>query len=479
MSTESPQREAFRYHEVEQHVLRLIDSKQYPPGSRLPSLRAVARHLTASLSTVCHAYEELERRGVVESRPRSGYYVRTLPSPLPLPHSAPAEEEEPREANRSRLIATVLEAVGNPQMAPFGVVSPDPTLLPGKKLGQIMADLTRRNAEQCVAYETIPGNTEYRMQIARRACEDGMPTRASEVVATTGAMEALYIALRVLTRPGDNVLIQSPTYHCFLQLLETLGLRAVEIPSDPKHGINPADLSKALSTFEVSACILSGNFNNPDGSITPDAAKREIVEILAAKNIPLVDDDVSADLHFDGKRPASFKQYDKKGIVVFCSSYSKTIAPGYRAGWMLPGRFMEKALEVKATTNVCCTSPTQAAIAEFLRLDLYDKQLKKLRSALQGQIHHMHECIVASFPEGTRVTSPRGGGVLWLELPPAINGVDLFFKARASRIGIAPGSIFSTRDRFSNYIRLSCCGIWNQRMEEALRELGGLAKELA
>jgi DNA-binding transcriptional MocR family regulator len=167
-------------------------------------------------------------------------------------------------------------------------------------------------------------------------------------------MEALYIALRVLTRPGDNVLIQSPTYYCFLQLLETLGLRAVEIPSDPKHGINPADLTKALSTFEVAACILSGNFNNPDGALTPDAAKREIVDILAARGIPLVDDDVSADLHFDAQRPASFKQYDKKGLVVFCSSFSKTIAPGYRAGWMLPGRFMDKALEVKATTNVCC-----------------------------------------------------------------------------------------------------------------------------
>jgi DNA-binding transcriptional MocR family regulator len=463
---------------VEQHVLRLIDSKQYPPGSRLPSLRAVARTLSASLATVCHAYEELERRGVVESRPRSGYYVRTLPSPLPVPHSAPAEEEEPREANRSRLIATVLEAVGNPQMAPFGVVSPDPSLLPGKKLGQILAELSRRNAEQCVAYETIAGNAEYRRQIAKRACEDGMPTRASEVVATTGAMEALYIALRVLTRPGDNVLIQSPTYYCFLQLLETLGLRAVEIPSDPKHGINPADLTKALSTFEVAACILSGNFNNPDGALTPDAAKREIVDILAARGIPLVDDDVSADLHFDAQRPASFKQYDKKGLVVFCSSFSKTIAPGYRAGWMLPGRFMEKALEVKATTNVCCATPTQAAVGEFMRLGLYDRQLKKLRSAFQTQICAMHECIGSAFPDGTRVTSPRGGGVLWVELPAAVNGVELFFKARARRVGIAPGSIFSTRDRFSNYIRLSCCGIWNPRMEEALRDLGRLAREL-
>ena len=498
--------EPFRYHHVERQVLAMIESGRYTPGDRLPSLRSVCTSMGVSLATANHAYMELERKGIVEARPRSGFFVRNAVSHLPLPAaqraisgpdapckpadrhglggSAPyssgadgngADGSGTGEENRTRLIQKVLEAVGNTRMVSFGCVSPDPALLPGKALARIMQDVLRFSPGQALAYEVIQGNEHLRRQIAWRAQQCGLRAEADDVLVTAGAMEALYITLRCLTRPGDNVVIQSPTYFCFIQLLENLGLRAIEVPSSPEHGVSPAALREAISKYSVAACILSANFNNPDGALMPDAAKREIVSMLAERGIPLVEDDVAGDVHFGPSRPAPLKAFDTRGTVTLCSSFSKTIAPGYRAGWMLPGAFMSKALEIKATTNVCCPSPTQMVIAEFLGQGLYERHLKRLRAATERQMQTVRHQLATHFPPGTRVTRPEGGAFLWVALPEGMDSVRLFNQAKARDILIAPGPIFTTRDRYRNYIRLSCCGVWNESMQQAMRTLGQLA----
>ena len=305
--------------------------------------------------------------------------------------------------------------------------------------------------------------------------EYGIPADPGDPIITAGCMEALYLSLRSVCRRGDTVLIQSPTYYCFLQLLETLGLRAIEIPSDPESGVSPGALRKALNTFDISACVLAPNFNNPDSSLTPDETKKEIVRMLAGRDIPLIEDDVSTDLHFGSKRPGTFKQFDTKGLVLLCSSFSKTIAPGYRVGWMLPGRFRQKALEIKATTNVSTSAPAQMAIAEYLRQGRMERHLKKLRAALEKQMDTMQLHLLRRFPDGTRVTHPAGGAVLWLELPPQVDTVELFYQARARNVGIAPGAIFSTQDKFANYVRITYGSPWTRDVEDAVRTLGELA----
>ncbi|MCJ2165888.1 PLP-dependent aminotransferase family protein, partial [Pseudodesulfovibrio sp. S3-i] len=355
------------------------------------------------------------------------------------------------------------------------VVAPGHDLLPLKELGRITASVVRNEPGRAMGYAPIPGDPQLIRQIAFRSMEHGLPVAPDDPLITAGCMEALYLSLRSVCRSGDTVLIQSPTYYCFLQLLETLGLRAIEVPSDPKLGVSPKDLFHALRTFDVSACVLAPNFNNPDSSLTPDEAKREIVSMLAERSIPLVEDDVSSDLHFGPRRPGTYKQFDQKGLVLLCSSFSKTIAPGYRVGWILPGRFRQKALEIKATTNVSTSAPAQMAIAEYLRQGHMERHLKKLRAALERQMDTMQLHLGRHFPEGTKVTHPVGGGVLWLELPKAVDSVELFFQARAERIGIAPGAIFSTQDKFTNYIRISCGFPWTRDVEQGVTILGELA----
>lgn len=461
------------YQSVEDHVRGLVETGALLPGEKLPSLRGLATRLGCSVSTVNQAYVEMERTGLVEARPRSGFYVRE-PRRLPEP-SGVVEAQPPQAVSRSKLIGTVLQSVGDPALAPLGIICPTEELLPGKALARIMASVVREHPAHAVGYEPVSGNLELRKQIALRGLDHGADFGPSDTIITTGALEALYITLRAITRTGDVVLIQSPTYFCFLQLMETLGLRAIEVPSHPRRGIDPADVADSLTKFDITACIFSPNFNNPDGSLTPDDAKAEIVSILANEHIPLVEDDVYGDLHFGPDRPGTFKAHDKDGGVILCSSFSKTVSPGYRIGWMVPGRYLEKALEIKATTNVSTATPTQMAMAEYLRRGLYDRHLRGLRDALRSQRDVMLHHVGRHFPEGTRATHPEGGAVLWLEIPGDVDGVAYFYEARARGIGVAPGSIFSTRDQFTSCVRLSIGNVWNESIEQAVQTLGELA----
>lgn len=469
--------QSFRYHQVEQRILGMIESGDLRSGDKLPSLRRVCSSMRVSMSTATHAYEELERKGVIESRPRSGFFVRTRFRKLLTPKKQQPQSIEPTEVNRIQLIRTVLDTIGDRKLIPFGVVTLAEELLPTRVLARLLSKVAREHPGASAAYETVAGNYELRRQIAFRSLDAGSSLGPDDLMITAGAMEGLYTALMGLTRAGDTVLIQSPAYYCFLQLLEGMGLRAIELPSDPNSGISPADLADAVKRFQVKLAILCPNFNNPDGSLTPQAAKREIVELLAKREIPLVEDDVYGELYFEGARPDTFKSYDTKGLVIYCSSFSKTIAPGYRIGWMAPGRFLAKTLEVKATTNVCVASPTQLAIAEYLRVGQYDRHLKIVRNALMRQMQGMQLSIGEHFPHGARVTHPKGGGVLWLELPEHVDSVKLFFKARNAGISIVPGEVFSTGDNFNNFIRLSVGGVWSERLQKGLETLGALAHE--
>jgi len=479
METANFERDAYRYQIVEKHIMTMIETGALGLGDKLPSLRLLSTNLGVSISTVNQAYVELERKGAIEARPRSGFFVHQRSTRLPRTETAPAPMEGPRPVTRSGLIQTVLESVGRSDIVPLGVIAPGAELLPLKDLSKITASVVRNDPKRAMGYAPIPGDPELIRQIAFRAMEHGIQITPDDPVVTAGCMEALYLALRAVCRRGDTVLIQSPTYYCFLQLLETLGLRAIEVPSDPDDGVSPKELAHALKTFDISACILAPNFNNPDSSLTPDSAKRDIVALLAERNIPLVEDDVSTDLHFTPKRPGTYKQFDKKGLVLLCSSFSKTLAPGYRVGWMLPGRFRQKVLEVKATTNVSTSAPAQMAIGEYLRQGRMERHLKRLRIALEKQMDTMQLHLERHFPKGTRVTHPSGGAVLWLELPSTVDSVELFFQAKAKSIGIAPGAIFSTQDKFTNYLRLSCGFPWSDQLHDGIRTLGEMATDMA
>ena len=468
----------FRYQTVEKHVMEMVESGVLTPGDRLPSLRQMSLKTNFSLSTTLKAYTELERKGVIVSRPKSGYYVRANFRRLPSPTAQRRCRLAARTVNRSTLIQSVLETISDRSLVPLGQGYPGSEMLPVGELSRTTIAVLKNTPAPAISYENFAGNIELRKQISFRSIDTGALIKPDELIITNGAIEALGVALRVVTRTGDSVLIQSPTYFGFLQLMETMGLRAIEIRSCPEQGIVLSDLKDAVDRFQVSACVLTPNFSNPDGSLTPSMVKEELVSFLTERGVPMIEDDIYGDLYFSGQRPESCKKYDRKGLVLACSSFSKTMAPGYRIGWLGPGAYYDQALKVKTTLNTAAPSLNQIAVAEYLKAGRYDSHLKKMRGQLERNMQALHLRVSRYFPPEVKSTRPAGGLLLWLELPPRVDSKELFFRAKEGGLAITPGMIFTNHNRFDNFIRLGYGRRWTPELDDGLKRLGQMVYEM-
>jgi DNA-binding transcriptional MocR family regulator len=317
-----------------------------------------------------------------------------------------------------------------------------------------------------------------RRQIARRAAECGVALRADEIVTTVGTMEALHLCLRTVARAGDTIAVESPAYYGVLQLIESLEMRALEIPSNAGTGIDLGLLEAALRQQRVKACLVVTSFSNPLGALMPDDAKRELVKMLAKRDIPLIEDDIYGDLHFDGARPRPARAFDRHGLVMLCGSFSKTLAPGYRVGYVAPGRYRDAVERLKFAQTVATGTLPQMAIADFLENGGYERHLRRLRRALSEQVARVSEAIAEHFPTGTRISRPRGGFLLWVEMPPGKSALELHDRALARGVSVAPGPIFSAKQRFTSCIRVSCGFPWSEAIERGVRTLGQIACDL-
>lgn len=465
----------YRYQAVAGKLAGLIDEQVLRAGERVPSVRQISAREGVSVSTILQAYTLLESRGYIEARPQSGFYVRSRRRTLPPEPGMSAPSRQATRVGVSGLFSRLLEAALDPSMVPLGAACPAPELLPVRKLNRMLAALIRRAGPEINNYNFPPGNYELRRQLARRSLDWGGSLSPEEIVTTCGATEALHLCLRAVTQPGDLVAIESPAYFGTLLLLESLGLQALEIPSHARTGISLDLLADAVEKFPVRACVASLNFSNPLGSCMPDVGKRELVEILARRNVPLIEDDLYGDLYFGEERPKCAKAFDKRGLVLLCSSFSKLLAPSYRVGWTAAGRFQAKVESLKLTTTLSTPTLLQLAIAEFLENGAYDRHLRKMRAAFALQTEQMIAAVGEHFPPGTKVTRPAGGFVLWVELPRHVDSLELQERALKKGISISPGPMFSARQRYRNYIRLSCGYPWSARLEQAVATLGGLA----
>jgi len=466
------------YDRVADRMSELIARGALRPGDRMPSVRELARQERVSTATVIQAYVQLEARGLVEVRPQSGHYVRRPVTALPEPRPARSSSVAIRPTV-AHLVSKVYKAIRDPRIVNLGAAFPSPELLPTEKINRLLAQVAKTAGGVGVMYDPPPGCPALRRQIARRMAHVGCAVTENDVLTTVGAMEALDIALRAVTKPGDTIALESPAYYGLLQLIESLGIKAIEIPAHARTGMDLDALEDTIRTHTVAAVMAIPAFNNPLGSRMPDDAKARLVSMLAAREIPLIEDDIYGDLPFEGDRPRPAKAWDRDGGVLLCSSFSKTIAPGYRVGWIAGGRWRETIEQIKFAQTVSTATLPQLAIAELIDSGGYDQHLRRLRRALAAQVTRTREAIAETFPEGTRVSDPTGGFVLWVELPPGVSAVDLHARALERSISVAPGPIFSAKQRFSNYLRISCGLPWDSRVENAIATLGHLACDLS
>ncbi|WP_310397168.1 PLP-dependent aminotransferase family protein [Hymenobacter sp.] len=455
-------------HQIHQGLLR--------PGERLPSVRQVSREQQVSVSTVFQAYYALEADGLVQARPQSGYYVQAS---RPVAEQVPAPSR-PAVAVHFVSVTHTLLALGQqwsrPGLIDLALAVPAPTLLPRAGLTKALAAAGRTLPGGGLNYAEIRGDANLRRQSAQRASQWSNPVDADEIIVTNGCMEALVLAIKAATKPQDVVAVESPAYYGILQALEGMGLRVYELPTDARTGPDLGSLRQALATAPIRAVVVTANFSNPTGACMSAERKQTLVALLAEHEIPLIEDDVYGDLYFQGPRPVSCKAFDRRGLVLLCSSLSKTLAPGFRVGWVIAGRFEPAVLAQKLMHTGSTAALPQVAAAHYLASGHYAKNLSGLRRVLREQVAAYRALICAHFPAGTRVSDPQGGLVLWAEMPAGYSALALLQQAAPAGIIFYPGGVFSTQLLYGNCLRIACGQPLTAPVVQAIQHLAGLLR---
>lgn len=453
----------------------------YQPGERLPSVRQTSQQRQISITTVIRAYLLLESRGLIVSRPQSGYFVSTREAyetpavaaakPKPIAISASVDV--------SRLVLSTLRSIATDDAVPLGSPYPDPGAFPFEKLNRYAYAAARDDSLRGMRDALPPGHPKLIRQIAKRYSEKGVTIDPAEIIVTVGATEAINLCLQAVAKPGDVIAVESPTFYAMLHAIERMGMKAIEIPTHAARGIDVDALASIARDQRIGACMVMPNFQNPLGFEMPDDAKRALVSLSAELNMPLIENGVYNELYYGDTYPTTLKQYDREGLVLHCSSFSKTLASAYRIGWALPGRYRDQVEKLKFLNTLTTASIPQLAIAEFLEREGYEHHLRRLRKTYAQQANLMKAIVTRFFPAGTRLSNPAGGYVLWVELPEKVDGMKLYQLALERGITVGPGYMFSASGSYRNFIRLNYSTPWSPEIEQAVITVGKLATTCA
>lgn len=469
------------YAEMADTLRGWLTAGTFGPGDRLPSIRTLSRRHQVSINTVREAYWVLEAEGLVEGRPQSGFFVhgsrRVRPAPNPSVDLAAIVPHVVTPCALNEVLPTTLGAL------PFqglGLVkgSVPPELLPEAALNGFLAAAAREDGGKLFEYDSRKGSPALREGIARHLVDAGIGLSPEDLLVTGGCLPSVALALQTVCRAGDTVAVESPTYPEFLKLLRFMDLRILEIPSAPREGLNLPVLEWALDRHPVKAVLVVPTFNNPTGATLPDEAKRRLVALLAARQIPLIEDDAYGDLSFLDRRPPACKAFDTAGGVIYCSSFSKALSPGYRVGWVAGGRWHDEIQERKVLTAASASMPAQRAVARYLEHGNAPRRLRGLRRTLGDRSRALTALSKTAFPEGTEWACPLGGIFHWIRLPEGSDTLKLYDRAAAEGIFFRPGPVFSAGGAFGNALRLNFSG-WGPAAEAAVVRLGQLAAAAA
>ncbi|MBA2080605.1 PLP-dependent aminotransferase family protein [Aeromonas veronii] len=460
------------YQQLADRLQSQIDDGIWQPGERIPSIRQSCKTHGLSPMTVLQAYQLLESQGRILARPQSGYYVKAA-SPQVVQHTL-SQTHYSGSVDINDLVFEVLQASKSRDLVPLGMSVADPTLFPHPQLGRALASCMRKLDPFSTVADLPPGNEALRRAIAQRYASDGVAVNPQEIIITTGAMEALSLSLQVLTEPGDWVVVESPTFYGALQAIERLKLKAVEIPVIPGVGIDLDLLADALTRIPVKACWLMGNVQHPLGHTMPDGHKAQLMALLNSHGVPLVEDDVYAEVYFGRERPKPIRHWDQRGDSLLCSSFSKCLAPGFRVGWVVAGPHAERVQRLQLMSTLSTNVPSQLALAEMLRQGGVDAHFRRLRHTLAQRQQQMRAALQRLLPSEVRISSPDGGYFLWLALPAHFDSRALHAKALGSGFSVAPGALFSSQGQHNHCLRLNSSHPWSEQLEQALTRLAAL-----
>lgn len=460
-----------RYQHLANLIAERIEQGLYRHGEKLPSVRALSQEHGVSISTVQQAYQTLETLQLITPQPRSGYFIAPRKAQPPVPAmSRPVQR--PVDVTHWDQILTMLDARHDKSIIPFGGGSPDITQPSLKPLWREMTRLVQHHATDIFSYDELAGRRELREQIARLMLDGEAVVSADDIIITSGCHAALAIALLAVCKPGDIVAIESPSFYGTMQLLRGFDIKAIEIPTDPQTGISIEALEMALEQWPIKGVILVPNCNNPLGFIMPDARKRAVLALAQRHDIVIFEDDVYGELANDYPRPRTIKSWDIDGRVLLCSSFTKTIAPGLRVGWIVPGRYHDRVLHMKYAATGTNVPTTQLAVAAFVREGHYHRHMRRVRQIYHSNMETYTCWLRQYFPCGICVTRPEGGFMLWVELPEMVDMVCVAKQLCELKIQVAPGTLFSASGKYRNCLRINCALPTTEKHREVMEKLG-------
>jgi DNA-binding transcriptional MocR family regulator len=446
-------------------------------GDRLPSIRQICQKYEVNSSTAVRAYVALEQQDLVEPRERSGYFVKPKPlikNILPIINK---QDLKVYEVDVVQILKKLNQAKIDKNIVSLTSSVPEGHLIPQKKIARIIRQITAQELEQSLMYDSMAGLTELRQNIAKHYTNGNMPVSVDEIMITNGCLEAINLCLRATVQQGDTIAVSLPCYFGILRALQAFGLKVVELPRT-SDGFEMEQLEKLIAEKNIKAILCLANFNNPDGLSISDDNKKAMAMLSAKLKVPIIEDDIYSDLHFSERRPLSIKSFDKAGWVMLCSSFSKIIAPGLRVGWVMGGRFHGQLENLKFTGNYSVPIFNQLIINYLMHNNGLERHLKTIRQTLVKQYHLYRNCIEKNFPEGTPMSNPQGGFVLWLELPKTIEVLKLYNKALENGVAFSIGQLYSPSKAYGNFIRLSFSKAWDLETENAVKKLGTLVHEM-
>jgi DNA-binding transcriptional MocR family regulator len=468
---------SYLYENVSQRLRQHIHEGSYRAGEKLPSVRVLGRLFQVSVNTVLQCFRQLEADGLIRRVPRSGVFVTPhISGQKPLETTAPPFSLLPVDVSLSEEILHYMEPYASNAMMRFGIALPDSEIMPVERVLQTFRNITRSDALASWHYAHPRGEEMFAHQLARRSLNYPVPVTEQDLLVTNGCMEAIELALRVVTKSGDAVAIETPTYYGALLVLEVLGRKALPIPTDPHQGISLSALEQVFRRGQVSACMVSANAQNPLGFSMPIERREQLAQLAGRYKVPVIENDIWGDTVF-GEAQLPVKAFDREGEVIYCNSFSKSLMPGMRLGWIAPGRFLHRVLELKQVSNITTASVPQLVMAKLMESGFYHHHLQQLRAHLQCQTRELMVLAQQYFPVGTRINEPAGGCVLWLELPQTIDSGQLFDLALAQQIHIFPGRVFSPAGRHAHCLRLNAGSPVTPAIAAAVRKLGVLAHQ--
>ncbi|MEK7949301.1 aminotransferase-like domain-containing protein [Luteolibacter soli] len=463
------------HQELSEKLAGLIRAGTFPAGSRFPSIRHTSREHRVSISTVMETYRHLEDEGFIEARPRSGYYV--APPKITADRFPTTATRASKPLKVGSIVETLMDTAGDPTFVPFGTAAPGDGIVPEAKLAAITREVMRKHGAEALRYTPPQGRRELRTALSRRLFDIGLKVAPDDIITTQGGTEGLNLALQATCKTGDLVAVETPAYFGTLNIIRNLGLRVIEIPVDPRTGLVVEALATALKKHAITACVVQPHFQNPIGSLMPEANKKALAGLAAKHGFTIIEDDVYGDLSHDGVRPPSIAAHSDR--VIHCGSVSKTIAPGLRVGWLVPGPHLAEIRRLKSIQCPWNGTLSELVIAGLLDAGGYDRHLRRIRGLYAGQCAQTREAVLRHFPDYARVNRPAGGFVLWVEMPAGFDSQAFTQAALKKGISLSPGTIFSASGGLNHCFRLSCGFAFGERTLEAISTLGKLAPHFA